>query len=200
MERAETTSGDVLEFLAFMDELRIRIWLDGGWAVDACLGTQTRTHRDLDIVIEVQHAQVAVAALNDRGYGPVSRDDTRPWNFVLGDAGRHEVDFHLIVLDENGNGIYGPAESPEFFFPAASLRGTGSIGDRRVECISPEWLVEFHTGYDVDEDDWADVSALCERFAIPVPEDYRSFQKTTSGAKVAETRSDAGRASPPATP
>jgi hypothetical protein len=36
--------------------------------------------------------------------------------------------------------------------------------------------VRFHTGYDVDEDDWADVSRLCERFGIPVPADYDRFR------------------------
>jgi hypothetical protein len=40
--------------------------------------------------------------------------------------------------------------------------------DRTVDCIAPEWLVRFHTGYQVDATDWADVSALCERFGIPV--------------------------------
>jgi lincosamide nucleotidyltransferase A/C/D/E len=45
-----------------------------------------------------------------------------------------------------------------------------------VDCVSPEWLVRFHTGYPVDETDWADVSALCERFGIPVPSDYARFR------------------------
>ena len=38
--------------LSLMETQRIRIWLDGGWAVDACLGAQTRRHGDLDIVID----------------------------------------------------------------------------------------------------------------------------------------------------
>jgi len=46
---------------------------------------------------------------------------------------------------------------------------------RPVACITPEWLVRFHTGYAVDATDWADVSALCERFGLAVPDDYRRF-------------------------
>jgi hypothetical protein len=41
--------------------------------------------------------------------------------------------------------------------------------------------VRFHTGYQVDADGWADVSALCERFGIPVPDDYRRFGRAERG-------------------
>jgi hypothetical protein len=36
--------------------------------------------------------------------------------------------------------------------------------------------VAFHTGDEGDADDWADVSALCERFDIPIPPGYRRFR------------------------
>jgi lincosamide nucleotidyltransferase A/C/D/E len=54
---------------------------------------------------------------------------------------------------------------------------TGTVGDRAVKCITPEWLVRFHTGYELDETDWSDVSALCERFGIPIPDEYARFQR-----------------------
>jgi len=80
-DRPEMTAEDVCDFLALTDGHGIRIWLDGGWAVDACLGSQTRH----------------------------------------------------------------------------------------------QWLVRFHTGHEVDATDWADVSALCKRFGIPVPSEYSRF-------------------------
>ncbi|MBB6346954.1 nucleotidyltransferase domain-containing protein [Nonomuraea muscovyensis] len=175
MTRSEMTAGDVREFLDLMDEVGVRVWLDGGWAVDACLGGQTRPHADLDIVVQEHHLPAATAALRERGYRPVPRDDTCAWNFVLGDAAGRQVDFHVIVLDSDGHGRYGPPENGESY-PAPALAGTGRVDDREVACVSPEWLVRFHTGYAVDADDWADVSALCERFGIPVPDDYRRFQ------------------------
>jgi len=116
-----------------------------------------------------------VAALRGRGYAPVPRDDTRAWNFVLGDDAGHQVDFHVIALDEHGRGVYGPPENGECY-PAEALAGTGTVHGRTVACIAPEWLVRFHTGYDVDTTDWADVSALCERFGIPVPHEYLRFR------------------------
>jgi len=48
----EMTADDVCGFLDLLDAQGIRIWLDGGWGVDACLGSQTRRHGDLDIVID----------------------------------------------------------------------------------------------------------------------------------------------------
>jgi lincosamide nucleotidyltransferase A/C/D/E len=172
----EMTAQDVCAFLDWMDALDVRVWLDGGWGVDACLGRQTRRHADLDIAVEERDTPRAVAALTARGFGPVARSDTTAWNFVLGDAAGRQVDFHVFVFDENGDGVYGPPANGDRY-PAAALRGTGTIDGRTARCISPEWLVAFHTGYAADADDWADVSALCERFGIPVPADYRSFQQ-----------------------
>ena len=82
------------------------------------------------------------------------------------------MDFHVILLDQQGRGVYGPAENGEFY-PAEALAGTGSVNGRTVACITPEWVVRFHTGYEVDATDRADVLALCERFDIPIPDEYR---------------------------
>src|SRR6267142_6079699 len=100
--KPEMTADDVSGFLELMDAAGIRVWLDGGWAVDACLGFQTRRHGDLDIVIEERDVAVAVAALERCGYAPLPRPDTRAWNFVLGDDTGHQIDFHVIVLDKDG--------------------------------------------------------------------------------------------------
>ena len=137
---AAASEADVLEFLDLAHELGVTVWLDGGWAVDACLGRQTRTHGDIDVVIQAGELDAVVSALRARGYGDVARDDTRQWNFVLGDDRGRQVDFHVVVIDENGDGIYGPVENGQRY-PAAALAGTGSVGGRPVRCISPESLL-----------------------------------------------------------
>ena len=167
----ETTAADVRALLDRMGGLGITVWLDGGWAVDACLGEQTRPHADLDIVIEERDVATAVEALTTIGYHPVPRDDTRPWNFVLGDDDGHEVDFHVIVLDATGRGAYGPAELGTEY-PAAALTGRGVLSGREVACITPEWLVRWHTGYALAAKDFADVAALSARFGIPLPAEH----------------------------
>jgi lincosamide nucleotidyltransferase A/C/D/E len=168
------TAKDVHSLLDLFEAQHIHIWLDGGWAVDANLGTQTRRHGDVDIVIEQHDVPSAVATLESCGYAPVTRPDTRPWNFVLVDDAGRQIDFHVIVRDEEGRGVYGPPANGENY-PAEALTGKGMIEGRAVDCITPAWLVQFHTEYVPDSTDWADVSALCERFDIPVPAEYRQF-------------------------
>ena len=173
MADREMRLADLCDLLELVESLGIRMWLDGGWAVDAWLGSQTRPHADVDIVVETGALAALVEALRARGYRDVPRDDTRPWNFVLGDADGHEVDFHVIDLAPDGTGIYGPPP-PEFVFPADSLTATTSLCGRSVRAVPPHRLVEFHTGYEPDDDDRADVLALCERFALEIPEPYRT--------------------------
>ena len=166
---AEMTATDVVGLYAKLRSLGIDDWIDGGWAVDALLGEQTRPHSDLDLVVQEKDLPVLRRSLEEQGYGDVERDDTSPWNFVLGDDRGHEVDVHVFVFDSEGNGVYGPRGE---VYPAAALSGTGRIQGCGVRCISAEFLIKFHTGYELHETDFRDVSALCERFGIEYPEEY----------------------------
>jgi lincosamide nucleotidyltransferase A/C/D/E len=168
----ELTLPDVVAFLDLTDELGIVVWLNGGWGVDALLGEQTRRHEDLDIFLPAHHAPLLVQHLQVRGFTPVPRDDTMPWNFVYGDTHGREIDFHLFERGENGAVVYGTGER----FPSDLLDGYGTIGGRTVRCIAPAWEVRWHSGYAVDEDDWHDVSLLCARFDLPIPPDYDRFR------------------------
>jgi lincosamide nucleotidyltransferase A/C/D/E len=166
------TTKDALDLYDLFERQGITIWIDGGWAVDALLGEQTRSHGDLDIALEVRLLGRLRDVLAERGYQPIPRDDTRPWNFVLGNGAGLEVDVHAFTFNENGDGVYGPPEQGDYY-RADALIGEGFIGGRRVRCISPEWLVRFHAGYEPTETDYHDVMAICERFGIELPEMYR---------------------------
>ena len=43
---------DAIEIISYAVDNGIDIWLDGGWGVDALLGTQTRVHNDIDLFVE----------------------------------------------------------------------------------------------------------------------------------------------------
>ena len=90
---------------------------------------------------------------------------------VVGDKKGHEIDFHVIVIDDKGNGIYGPPEKGEMY-AAGALIGMGKIKKHPVKCIAPEYMVKFHTGYKLRECDFHDVGALCDKFGIALPEEY----------------------------
>jgi Aminoglycoside-2''-adenylyltransferase len=114
------TSADAIDVYSTLSELGIQIWIDGGWGVDALLGKQTRPHKDLDIALEDQHLVRFERFLALRGYHRTKREIERPFNFVLADHGGREIDVHVISLDENGDGIYGPPENC-LAYPAESL-------------------------------------------------------------------------------
>ncbi len=163
---------DVVWFLGLVDRLGIEVWLDGGWGVDARLGEQTRRHRDLDVVVEQQDLRALREALAASGFVDSPTEDRTDWNFVLVDPEGRRIDVHVIVIDEHGNGIYGPAENG-IFYPASALTGSGSVGGRPVRCLTPEYQVQSHTGYELDENDLSDVMALHERFGVPLSEEQR---------------------------
>lgn len=168
----QMTLQDAVELYTALEQESIRIWIDGGWGVDALLAKQTRDHKDLDIVVEQRDVHGLRVFLYSRGYKDMERPDTSSWNFVLGDDMGHEVDVHMIVFDDAGNGLYGEPKKG-IMYPAVSLTGIGRIGDTEVRCISAEWLVKFHSGYPLQPKDFQDVTALCEKFGIPLPEEYK---------------------------
>lgn len=174
---AVVTSRDVMDLYEILENQGVEIWIDGGWCVDALLGAQSRAHSDLDIAIQQKDLPKFRELLQDRGYGDIKVEIARDRNFVLGDEHGREIDVHVIVLDEQGDGIYGPLQNGEKY-PAASLTGTGLIEGRSVRCISPEWMVKFHSGYELKEKDFQDVSALCKKFGIELPPEYSRFQKS----------------------
>ena len=170
-------STDVIHLYTALEKAGVEIWIDGGWGVDALLGEQTRVHKDLDITIQQKDVPMLRRFLQTCGYGEIKLEDAKSWNFVLGDENGKEIDVHVIVLDDKGNGLYGPPEKGEMY-PATSLTGTGAIEGRTVRCISPEWMVKFHSGYPLKEKDFRDVSALCKKFGIDLPAEYEQFNKS----------------------
>ena len=165
----EMTANDVIEFVQLLNQNHIDVYIDGGWGVDALLGEQTRIHADLDIAVQHKDVPQIRALLEERAYKDVPRDDTWECNFVLGDDKGRLIDLHSFTFDPAGNNVYGVE------YPYESLSGTGSINGYPVKCISPEWMVKFHTGYKLDENDYHDVQLLCQRFGIRMPKEYDEF-------------------------
>lgn len=168
---AEMSGDAVVELMQLFEQNGIEVFVDGGWGVDALLGQQTRPHADLDIAFQHKDVPKLRALLEARGYKDVPRDGTWECNFVLGDDKGHEVDLHSYAFDADGKLVFGVP------YPLDSLTGSGSIQGYAVKCISPEWMVKFHTGYELDENDYRDTAALCERFGIALPDEYAKFTR-----------------------
>jgi len=162
-------ASDVVDLLELLERRGLEVYVDGGWAVDALLGEQTRPHDDLDIALPHRQVPLLRRVMEERGFHERRQADSWECNFVLTDAIGRRLDVHSYTLDAAGNNVSGVP------YIAAHLTGTGVIGGRAVRCIDPEWLVKFHTGYDVDELDYHDVRRLCERFSLPLPPDFSKF-------------------------
>ena len=162
---------DVLELYQTLEKKDVMIWLDGGWGVDALLESQSRPHADLDIAIQKKDIKTLNQLLAKRGYREILRSDTSLKNYMLGNDRAQLIDVHVIELDKAGNGIYGPAED-KVMYPATALTGLGKIEGYEVRCISPEWVVKFHSGYKPRKVDLQDVKAVCEKFGIEIPAEY----------------------------
>jgi len=163
-------SGDaVVHILQLCEQHAIEVVVDGGWGVDALLGTQTRPHNDLDIALAHKDIPQLRALLATHGYQNIPRADSWECNFVLGDSQGHEVDVHAYTYDAQGQLSAGVA------YPRASLTGRGCLQGHPVRCIDAFWQVQFHTGYAVDETDYRDVLALCTRFGLTLPAEYQRF-------------------------
>lgn len=144
----EMTAADVAAVLDALEAAGVPAVVDGGWGVDALVGTQTRRHRDLDLVVARADVPGAAAALRALGYGPAPEiRPGLPARYVLRTAAGRQVDVHVVEPDGRGDwrqelddGSFGP-------YPSTALRATGTIGGRPVRCISAGLQLRHHEGY-----------------------------------------------------
>jgi lincosamide nucleotidyltransferase A/C/D/E len=166
--QAEMTAELALELAAHLEAAGVEVWLDGGWAVDALLGEQTRPHDDLDLVVcleDMPRLERRLGALGySVGYG------APPSSVELVDADGHQVDVHPFAADASGNGHYCMADGGTWVFPAHGFAGSGRILGRDVRCLTPDVvLVNHSTGYALDDAHRRDVRALAQRYGLPMP-------------------------------
>ena len=152
-------------FLDLFDELGIKVWIDGGWGVDALLGECTREHQDLDIMISWEDSAILTEALLARRFVDIHTDDRKDRNFVMGHQLYGRIDFHVIELTEEGGAIYGPGEI-DWVITASELNAVGVIGGREVRCLSVDYQVRSHAGYTLQNTDFADLRALHEKYGV----------------------------------
>jgi lincosamide nucleotidyltransferase A/C/D/E len=75
--------------------------VDGGWGVDALVGSETREHKDLDLLVAA--ADVVRAAVVLAGLGFRHRAGTSPAGLYCDDADRR-VDLSVLTPDSDRGG------------------------------------------------------------------------------------------------
>ncbi len=179
----EMGAEQVIEFVKLLNDNGIVVYIDGGWGVDALLARQTRPHSDLDIAVQHKDVSLIRSLLAARGYQEVTLADSWECNFVMGDADEHLIDVHSFTFNKNGKNVFGVQ------YPYDSLKGTGSINGFPVKCITPDWMVKFHSGYKLDVNDYHDVKNLCQKYGFELPSEYAEFASKDQNSSTQEPRS-----------
>jgi lincosamide nucleotidyltransferase A/C/D/E len=161
----------VLEAITTLQNAGVRVWLDGGWGIDALVGEQTREHDDLDCVIALNDAGIAREALAAVGFA-VTLDEL-PTRFVVRDRSDRRVDFHTVTFDATGAAIQQLQDGRLAPYPAEGFSGFGHVAGVRVACLTAAVQSRHHLGYDPDEKDHHDMGLLADRFGIELPAPYR---------------------------
>ncbi len=150
-------AGDVLVVLDRLADAGCRVWISGGWGVDALVGRQSRTHRDLDLAVDATDEVVAMMVLESAGF--VIETDWRPVRVELAASGRQWVDLHPVMFRADGVGIQSDLGGGQFVYPPGCFV-SGAIGGRGVPCLSVDQQIAFHTGYEPRAVDRADLELL----------------------------------------
>lgn len=170
--KPEMTSCALVKLLQLFESSAIPVWLDGGWGVDALLQAQTRTHKDVDIVLSVADVPKLQERLARAGFAV--REGEPPNAFVLANGAGLEVDVHAVTFDDDGNGVYWMQNGEDWTFPAEGFSGRGLVGGMSVRCLSPATQVLCHAhGYVSVEKDFCDMERLAERFGVELPPQLR---------------------------
>lgn len=187
---ARMTAEDVVDLYSGLLARGVRLWVDGGWGIDALVGRQTRPHKDLDALVAFEDLPALTRSLGGRGFSLKLIWEENRWTpspellplvgrerpaveaataFVLEDGSGREIDFHVVRFDEQDRGT--PTWETDLVFPPGAFAGRGVIGGTRVRCLSAEAQMRTHTGYALKESDVHDLRLLRERFGIRYPDE-----------------------------
>jgi lincosamide nucleotidyltransferase A/C/D/E len=158
---------DVFAIVDALDRGSVRYWVAGGWGVDALVGEVTRPHSDLDLCIDAKDEASVIEELEAIGFAITL--DLRPVRFAMTDIPGLEVDVHPVVFGVDGTGVQAGPDGTTFVYPADAF-AYGGIGHLRVPCLSALQQVRFHSGYERQGKDNADLALLRERLGIAIPE------------------------------
>lgn len=145
---------------ALLDEFaahRLRVWVAGGWAVDAVTGRQTRPHGDLDLAVDAAQQSDLLGLLDRLGF--VTTVDWLPVRAELTAPDGRKVDVHPVAFRPDGSGVQAGLDGMTFEYAADGF-AQGVLGARPVPCLSVAQQLRFREGYPLREVDHHDIALL----------------------------------------
>ena len=136
------SAADAIAILDRLEGAGLTVWVDGGWAIDAVAGRQTRPHDDLDLVARLEEIPALERELAALGYARVG--GAPPMSFESVDAAGRQVDVHPVADD----GAYVMRDGGVWHYPVDGFDGVGTIGGRTVRCLTVEAQLYCRSGYE----------------------------------------------------
>jgi lincosamide nucleotidyltransferase A/C/D/E len=138
----DMSAEDAVAILDRLEGAGLAVWVDGGWAIDAVAGRQTRSHDDLDLVARLEEIPALERELAALGYERAG--GAPPCSFESVDIAGRQVDVHPVADD----GAYVMREGGVWHYPVDGFAGRGTIGGRVVRCLTVEAQLHCRSGYD----------------------------------------------------
>jgi len=151
------------QLLDLVDRLRTVtpvVWIGGGWGVDALVGRQTRSHGDLDVLVDAPSLPAVRALMDGLGFTPT--EDWLPVRIEVTHPDGRRVDLHPVTFAADGSGTQPGLDDTVFLYPAGCTT-TGYVDGQPVTCLTAAQQLLFRQGFtwrDVDHHDVALLTAL----------------------------------------
>jgi hypothetical protein len=130
------------EVVAITADVRIQVWLRGGWAMDFFLGEVTREHDDIDFFAWALDGPALAAELPRHGFRPVpGPPPAKQLDFT-----RHGEDLQFALLARDATGRPADAGGPwagEPFPEAAPDPEPGRLGELTCPVVNPAGQIEI---------------------------------------------------------
>ena len=159
---------DVIDIIKTSESIGVKLWVTGGWGVDALICRQARPHSDIDIFIQKEDAPAFLEMLTTKGYSENTEKSTETQPVWTDFCGR-TVDMKLFEFKDTATIIF---ENNEY--PFEIFNGQGIIGGIKVDCMPAEAQLRYRQGYERKENDIHDLLLLCKHFGFKVPPEYNA--------------------------
>jgi len=162
------TAEQAVRLYELLDTRGVRCWVMGGWGVDALLGGATRTHKDLDLLVQLADlSSYADSMRSARFVRKLEWSENQPIEIdgvmydsafvdVHGDG--REVDVHVVDFDDAGELVQ--LYNDPWPLQSGALTGRGTIAGSEVRCVSRTAQLGMHSDYDLPQKHREDVQIL----------------------------------------
>ena len=147
----------------------VPVWIIGGWGVDALIGTQTRVHDDLDLIVDTCGFDRFIDLLMVGGFE--IEINWMPVRLRLTRVDGACVDLRPASFGARGCGVHEGFDGVRYLLPRRELV-SGRIEGHEVPCVSAGLQLGFHLGYEPTDQDRADMAALADSTGVDLCAPY----------------------------